>query len=54
MSGTVEEFVKAVKTKIKDEGEISDDVAEAAAGGEMQWCWWSTFDDPDTDVWSWH
>lgn len=33
VSGTVEDFVKALKAGKEAEGEISDDVAESVAGG---------------------
>ena len=33
VSGTIEDFIKAIKAKSEAEGEISDDAAEAAAGG---------------------
>ena len=35
VAGTVEEFVEAVKAKAGEEGELSDDDAEAVAGGFM-------------------
>jgi hypothetical protein len=36
VAGTVEEFAEAIKAKTGAEGELSDDDAEAVAGGN----WW--------------
>lgn len=36
VDGTVEEFADAIKAKFGAEGEISDEAAEAVAGGD----WW--------------
>ncbi len=41
VDGTVDDFGKAVKAKAGAEGEISDDAAEAVAGGS-----WKSFWDP--------
>ena len=35
VDGTVEDFVKAIKAKTEAEGEITDDAAEAVAGGGL-------------------
>ena len=35
VDGTVEEFAEAVKAKAQAEGELSDDDAEAVAGGNI-------------------
>lgn len=35
VSGTVEDFAKALKAMAEAEGEISDDAAEAVAGGDI-------------------
>ena len=40
VSGTVEDFGKAVQTKTGAEGELSDDDAEAVAGGKHWWEFW--------------
>ena len=39
VDGTVEDFLNAVKAKAEAEGEISDDAAEAVAGGFVLWDW---------------
>ncbi len=39
VDGTVEDFGKALKSKAEAEGEITDDAAEAVAGG----AWWDFF-----------
>lgn len=44
VSGTVEDFVKALGVTEEAEGEISDDSAEAAAGGVV-------FRDLETAIW---
>ena len=40
VDGTVEDFGKAIKTKTEAEGELSDDDAEAVAGGKHWWEFW--------------
>jgi hypothetical protein len=35
VEGTVQEFAKAMQAKAEGEGEISDDDAEAVAGGSL-------------------
>ncbi len=40
VDGTVEDFSKAIKAKTEAEGELSDDDAEAVAGGKHWWEFW--------------
>ena len=40
VDGTVEDFGKAIKAKTEAEGELSDDDAEAVAGGKHWWEFW--------------
>ena len=53
VSGTIEDFETALKAKVEAEGEISDDAAEATAGGDSwaysrKGCWkWQVPDDAE-------
>ena len=40
VDGTIEDFGKAIKAKTEAEGELSDDDAEAVAGGKHWWEFW--------------
>ena len=39
VDGTVDDFGKAIKAKTEAEGEITDDAADAVAGGGAVWEW---------------